>query len=173
MDDHTVVRTGLRLLLEAEPDLAIVGEAGNGRELLAQLPTTPTDVVLLNNNMPGLDGPTTARQLRAQYPAVQVLALSMHDQEEYIYQMLDTGAKGYLLKSAGLAKISTGIRTVAAGSSCARPPAWLPCTSCATASPSRAVPPIRHRTTFLGASWKFYASSRKVLRRALLRRSST
>jgi DNA-binding NarL/FixJ family response regulator len=92
-----------------------VGEASNGLELLAQLPTTPTDVVLLDVNMPGLDGPSTARQLQEQYPEVAVLALSMLDREAYIFQMLDAGAKGYILKSTGLEEIIIGIRTVAAG----------------------------------------------------------
>jgi DNA-binding NarL/FixJ family response regulator len=115
VDDHQVVRSGLRLLLEAQPDLDIVGEANNGLELLAQLPTTPTDVVLLDVNMPGLDGPSTARQLQEQYPEVAVLALSMLDREAYIFQMLDAGAKGYILKSTGLEEIVIGIRTVATG----------------------------------------------------------
>ena len=115
VDDHQVVRSGLRLLLDAQPDLDVVGEASNGLELLAQLPTIPTDVVLLDVNMPGLDGPSTARQLREQYPEVAVLALSMLDREAYIFQMLDAGAKGYILKSTGLEEIIVGIRTVAAG----------------------------------------------------------
>lgn len=115
VDDHALVRTGLRLLLAAQPDFTVVGEAGNGLELLAQLPTIPTDVVLLDLNMPEMDGPETARQLRAQYPDVRVLALSMLDREEYIYQMLDAGAQGYLLKSSGMEEITMGIRTVAAG----------------------------------------------------------
>lgn len=115
VDDHQIVRSGLHLLLAAQPDLAIVGEASNGLELLAQLPTTPTDVVLLDLNMPGMDGPATARQLRAHYPAIQVLALSMLDEENYIHQMLDAGASGYILKNTGIAEVIAGIRTVAAG----------------------------------------------------------
>jgi DNA-binding NarL/FixJ family response regulator len=115
VDDHPLVRSGLRLLLAAQPDLDIVGEASNGLELLVQLPTTPTDVVLLDLNMLGMDGPETTRQLQAQYPAVRVLALSMLDKESYIYQMLDAGASGYLLKSTSMEEIVTGIRTVAAG----------------------------------------------------------
>jgi len=115
VDDHALVRAGLRLLLSSQPDLTIVGEAGNGLELLAQLPTTPTDVVLLDLNMPGMDGPETARQLREHYPDVHVLALSMLDQDNYLFQMLDAGAKGYLLKSSPIEEVSAGIRTVAAG----------------------------------------------------------
>jgi DNA-binding NarL/FixJ family response regulator len=115
VDDHHIVRSGLHLLLSAQPDLQIVGEASNGLDLLAQLPTIPTDVVLLDVNMPGMDGPETARQLRVQYPDIRVLALSMLDKENYIFQMLDAGAQGYLLKSSGVDEIITGVRTVAAG----------------------------------------------------------
>lgn len=115
VDDHHIVRSGLHLLLSAQPDLEVVGEASDGLDLLAQLPTTPTDVVLLDVNMPGMDGPETARQLRAQYPEVRVLALTMLDKENHIFQMLDAGAHGYLLKSSGVDEIVTGVRTVAAG----------------------------------------------------------
>jgi DNA-binding NarL/FixJ family response regulator len=115
VDDHHIVRSGLHLLLSAQPDLQIVGEASNGLELLAQLPTTPADVVLLDVNMPGMDGPETARQLHTQYPDIRILALSMLDKESYIFQMLDAGAHGYLLKSSGVDEIITGVRTVAAG----------------------------------------------------------
>ena len=115
VDDHHIVRSGLHLLLSAQPDLQVVGEASDGYDLLAQLPTIPTDVVLLDMNMPGLAGPETARLLRAQYPEVRVLALTMLDKESHIFQMLDAGAHGYLLKSSGVDEIVTGVRTVAAG----------------------------------------------------------
>ena len=115
VDDHHIVRSGLHLLLSAQPDLQIVGEASNGLDLLAQLPTIPADVVLLDVNMPGMDGPETARQLHTQYPDIRILALSMLDKESYIFQMLDAGAHGYLLKSSGVHEIITGLRTVAAG----------------------------------------------------------
>ena len=115
VDDHTVLRSGLRSLLADQPALSVVGEAGNGLELLEQLPNTPTDVVLLDVNMPGMDGPETARQLQEHYPEVQILVLSMLASTEYIFRMLDAGATGYLLKSAGLDEIVHGIRTVAVG----------------------------------------------------------
>jgi DNA-binding NarL/FixJ family response regulator len=115
VDDHHIVRSGLHLLLSAQPDLEIVGEASNGLDLLAQLPSTPADVVLLDVNMPGMDGPETARQLHVHYPAMRILALSMLDKENHIFQMLDAGAHGYLLKSSGVDEIITGLRTVAAG----------------------------------------------------------
>lgn len=115
VDDHQLVRSCLRLLLSEQPDLDIVGEAGNGLELLAQLAATPADVVVLDVNMPGMDGPETARQLRAHHPQVRILALSMLDKESYIFQMLDAGANGYVLKSTDLDEVITGIRAVAAG----------------------------------------------------------
>lgn len=115
VDDHHIVRSGLHLLLSAQPDLEIVGEASNGLDLLDQLPTTPADIVLLDVNMPGMDGPETARQLCAHYPAVRILALSMLDKENHIFQMLDAGAHGYLLKSSGVDEIISGVRAVAAG----------------------------------------------------------
>ena len=115
VDDHTLVRTGIRALLASYPDIMVVGEASNGQELLDQLPTTPTDVVLLDVNMPVLDGPTVARQLREQYPAMRILALSMQDKEDYIFQMLDAGALGYMLKHVRIEEIVQGIQTVAAG----------------------------------------------------------
>jgi DNA-binding NarL/FixJ family response regulator len=115
VDDHTVVRAGLRLLLTAQPDIEVVGEAGNGQELLAQFPAIPPDIVLLDINMPSMNGPETAHQLRKQHPEVRILALSMLDKEAYIHQMLDAGAQGYVLKSAGTEEILAGIRTVASG----------------------------------------------------------
>ena len=115
VDDHTVLRHGMRLLLTDRPGLSVVGEASNGQELFEQLPTTPADVVLLDVNLPGMDAPTITRQLVAQYPAVQVLVLSMEAGIEHIFRLLDAGAQGYVLKSAGLEEIIHGIRMVADG----------------------------------------------------------
>lgn len=170
VDDHALVRSGLRLLLAAQPDFTIVGEAGNGLELLAQLPTTPTNVVLLDVNMPGMGSPETLRHLQAQYPAVRVLVLSMLDQEAYIFQMLDAGARGYLLKSSSLEEISTGIRTVAAGDqflctalawrSSTRPMAWPKvlsprtyCCKCSSSSGSVASPGSASWASMRAAVW--------------------
>lgn len=115
VDDHTTVREGLRALLATQPDVQVVSEASNGLELLAQLPTTPADVVLLDFNMPGMNGVETARQLKEHHPTVRVLALSMLDDERYIMEMLAAGALGYVLKSDSLAEIVQGIQAVAAG----------------------------------------------------------
>ncbi|MGI4862497.1 MAG: response regulator transcription factor [Janthinobacterium lividum] len=115
VDDHAVLRNGLRAILGQEPGIEVVGEAANGQELLDQLPTTPTDVVLLDMNMPLLDGIATAQRLHAEYPQVRVLMLSMVDQPRSIGQAFAAGAHGYLLKNADKSEILTAIQTVAAG----------------------------------------------------------
>jgi DNA-binding NarL/FixJ family response regulator len=115
VDDHAVLRYGLQCLLAAHPGLQVVGEASSGQELLDKLPVTPTDVVLLDCHMPGLDGATTALQLQLHYPAVRVLVLTMSNSEASVRQMLDAGALGYVLKNANVQEIVHGIRTVAAG----------------------------------------------------------
>jgi DNA-binding NarL/FixJ family response regulator len=115
VDDHTVLREGLRNLLAHEPDLAVVGEAGNGQELLDQLPSTPTDVVLLDLHMPGLNGLATTQRLREEFPEVRVLILSMEAHELSIGQVLQAGALGYVLKNADRGEIVVAIEAVAAG----------------------------------------------------------
>lgn len=115
VDDHTIVRDGLRALLANEPEIEVVGEAGNGQELLDQLPTTPADVILLDANMPVLDGLATTLRLRTEFPQVRVLILSMLAHERYIGQLFDAGASGYVLKSAEKGEILVAIQTVIAG----------------------------------------------------------
>jgi DNA-binding NarL/FixJ family response regulator len=115
VDDHAVLRHGLRSLFQQDPSLQVVGEAENGEQLLAQLPTTPCDVVLLDLHMPGLDGLATTERLRADYPDVRVVVLSMVDNERAIGQVLAAGASGYVLKNAGHDEIVVAVRTVAAG----------------------------------------------------------
>ena len=115
VDDHTVLRDGLRALFQQEASLQVVGEAENGEQLLAQLPTTPCDVVLLDLHMPGLDGLATTQRLHAEFPDVRVLVLSMADNERSIGQVLAAGAQGYVLKNAGHDEIVVGVRAVAAG----------------------------------------------------------
>lgn len=115
VDDHAVLRRGLRALFQQEASLTVVGEAENGEQLLEQLPATPCDVVLLDLHMPGLDGLATTKRLRAEFPDVQVLVLSMVDNERAIGQVLAAGALGYILKNAGPDEILVAVRTVAAG----------------------------------------------------------
>ncbi|RPD47820.1 DNA-binding response regulator [Hymenobacter sediminis] len=115
VDDHTILREGLRAALSSEPSLTIVGEASNGQELLDQLPTTPADVVLLDINMPVLDGLATTFRLREEYPEVQILILSMLSHERHIGQLLDAGAAGFVLKNVDKAEIILAIQSVASG----------------------------------------------------------
>lgn len=115
VDDHTVLRHGLRALFQQEEELEVVGEAENGEQLLAQLPTTPCDVVMLDLHMPELDGLATTQRLQAEFPNVRVLVLSMADNERAIGQVLDAGASGYVLKNTGRDEILVAVRAVAAG----------------------------------------------------------
>ena len=115
VDDHTVLRDGLRALFQQEASLQVVGEAENGEQLLAQLPATPCDVVLLDLHMPVLDGLATTLRLRAEFPDVRILILSMADHERVVGQVLAAGALGYVLKNAGHDEIVAGVRAVAAG----------------------------------------------------------
>lgn len=114
-DDHAILRDGIRALLSREPDMEVVGEAGNGQVLLELLASTAADVVLMDVNMPVLDGFATMPLLREQYPDVRVLVLSMLDHENYVSRMMQAGALGYVLKSADSSEITYAIRTVAAG----------------------------------------------------------
>ena len=115
VDDHAVLRNGLRALLSQEPEIEVVGNAADGQELLAQLPTTPTDVVLLDMNMPVLDGVATTQRLHAEYPLIRVLMLSMVDQPRSIGQAFAAGAHGYILKNADKNEIVVAIQTVMSG----------------------------------------------------------
>ncbi|MGI4740385.1 MAG: response regulator [Janthinobacterium lividum] len=115
VDDHSLVRGGIRALLGREPSVQVVGEAGHGQALLDQLPTTPTDVVLLDLNMPVLDGLATTLRLQEAFPAVKILVLSMLSHERYIEQLLDAGAHGFALKNDEIGELIVGIQTVAAG----------------------------------------------------------
>ena len=115
VDDHPMLRDGLRVLFQQDPSLQVVGEAENGEQLLAQLPATPCDVVLLDLHMPGLDGLATTLRLHAEFPGVRILILSMADHERAIGQVLAAGASGYVLKNAGHDFFVAGVRAVAAG----------------------------------------------------------
>lgn len=115
VDDHAVLRHGLRAIFQQEPALEVVGEAENGEQLLAQLPTTPCDVVLLDLHMPGLDGLATTQRLHTEFPDVRILILSMVDNERAIGQVLAAGASGYVLKNASHDELLVAVRAVAAG----------------------------------------------------------
>ncbi|HEU4974845.1 MAG TPA: response regulator transcription factor [Baekduia sp.] len=99
-DDHAVVRHGLRLILDAEEDFAVVAEAGDGAEAVETALREPVDLAVLDVAMPKLTGVQAARQLTEQRPDLRVLMLSMHDNEQFFFEALRAGASGYVLKSA-------------------------------------------------------------------------
>jgi len=115
VDDHTIIRDGIKALLKDSKDIVVVGEAGTGKELLAMLPNLDADVVLMDINMPELDGFETTTILREQNSDLKILILSMLDHENYIAKILDAGASGYLLKNTGREEMICGIKIVAAG----------------------------------------------------------
>jgi len=114
-EDHTIVRKGLRALLDDETDIEVVGEAEDGRETVRQVERVHPDVVLMDITMPLLNGVEATRQIKAQYPEVQVLGLTRHENEEYIYQLLRAGASGYVVKQAAPAELVEAIRAVFEG----------------------------------------------------------
>jgi DNA-binding NarL/FixJ family response regulator len=99
-DDHAVVRRGLRMVLDAQPDLVVVAEAGTGLEALAVATSERVDLAVLDVSMPRMTGLQAAAELTRQLPALKVLMLSMYDNEQYVYEALRAGASGYVLKSA-------------------------------------------------------------------------
>ena len=98
-DDHTVVRRGLRLVLEAEPDLEVVAEAADGAEAVQRVASGDVDLAVLDVAMPRMTGLQATREIRRRSPDVRVLILSMHDNEQYLYEALRAGASGYVLKT--------------------------------------------------------------------------
>lgn len=114
-DDHAVVRSGLRLLLEAQPDLAIIGEAENGEEAIRRTAELQPDVVLMDIEMPGMNGIEAARRIKAQSPGTSVLALTMYEDDQYFFEMLRAGASGYVPKRAAPDELASAIRAVSRG----------------------------------------------------------
>ena len=115
VDDHAIIRDGIQSLLREEEDFQVVGEAGDGQQLLALLEHTPADVVVLDLNMPNMDGFHTLVELQTLHPQVRVLVLSMLDHERYVAQALAAGATGYALKNSGRTELLYAITAVAAG----------------------------------------------------------
>lgn len=114
-DDHGVVRAGLRQILASEPELNVVGEAADGNELLAKLGATPADVLLLDVTMPGTRFPTLLADLKARYPALRVLVLSMQPEDQFAERALRDGAAGYLSKERSSQELLEAIRKVVRG----------------------------------------------------------
>ena len=120
-DDHAVVRAGTRELLERQADLNIVGEASNGEEAVRLAHELQPDVVIMDVRMPKMSGVEATRRIKAECPNVRVLILTAHDDDEYVFALLQAGANGYLMKTAEIDEVVKAIRTVADGQSTLAP----------------------------------------------------
>jgi DNA-binding NarL/FixJ family response regulator len=114
-DDHTLVRAGIRSLLEKLPGVAVAGEASDGREVLDLIKAQQPDVVLMDISMPGLNGLQASARIARDFPHVRVIILSRHPNDEYVLQALKSGASGYLLKRAATAELPAALKSVAGG----------------------------------------------------------
>lgn len=114
VDDHAVVRIGTRMLFESEPDIEIIGEAETAGEALDMAPRIKPDVVLMDIGLPDMSGIEAAREIRRLCPNAAIVALTIHEDEEYFFQMLDAGASGYVPKRAAPEELLTAIRAAAA-----------------------------------------------------------
>ncbi len=114
-DDHAVLRSGLRSLLDAEPDIEVIGEAGDGDEAVALVRNLRPAVVVMDLSMPGKGGIAATREIVAGETETRVLVLTMHDDEQYLYHVLEAGGQGYVVKSSADTDLLSAIRTVAHG----------------------------------------------------------
>jgi len=115
VDDHTLFRNGLKMLLDTLPGYEVTGEASNGRDFLDLIAKHDYDIVFLDIEMPEINGIDAARKAIEQKPELKIITLSMYGDEEYYDQMVDAGAKGFLLKNTNLQEVKTAIDTVIAG----------------------------------------------------------
>jgi two-component system response regulator NreC len=114
-DDHTIFRSGLKLLLESEPDFDVVGEANDGQQVVNMTDSLRPDVVLMDIGMPGLNGLEATKRIKDAQPDMKILVLTMHRSDEYFFNMLEAGASGYILKGAATSELLGAIRSVAQG----------------------------------------------------------
>jgi len=114
-DDHAIVREGVRMILAREPDIEVVGEAGDGAQVLDLVGSLRPHVVVMDISMPGMGGIEATQRLKAQHPEIQVLALTMHEDESYVFQLLRAGAAGYVLKRAAAQDLVQAVRAAARG----------------------------------------------------------
>jgi two-component system response regulator NreC len=111
-EDHTIVRKGIRSLLDDQQNIEVVGEAGDGREAIEKVEQLLPDIVLMDNTMPILNGLEATRQIKKRFPEIKVLILTMHTNEEYVFQFLRVGASGYLVKQAAPTELLSAIEAV-------------------------------------------------------------
>ena len=121
VDDHEMVRDGLSVMMEREEDFTVVGEARNGKEAVEKASRLRPDVVLMDLRMPEMNGVEAMRQIRAEQEDVKFLVLTTYDTDEYIFDAIEAGAKGYLLKDASREELFRAVRTVNRGESLIEP----------------------------------------------------
>ena len=121
VDDHLVVREGIKMVLGTDPDLEVVGEASSGEEAVERVQELKPSVVTMEVALPGLSGFDATREIREMDPDVKVLALSMHDSEAYVFQMLQAGAAGYLLKRASAEEVIQAVKAAHRGETVLHP----------------------------------------------------
>jgi two-component system response regulator NreC len=114
-DDHHVLREGIRLLLEKVTDMELVGEAENGGDALAKISQLMPDIVLMDITMPLVNGLEATRQIKQKYPSIKVLILTMHETDQYLSEMLEVGASGYVVKTTTSGELISAIRSVYQG----------------------------------------------------------
>jgi two-component system response regulator NreC len=116
VEDHAIVRQGIRAILEEEADVAVVGETGDGSRALELIELHRPQIVLMDLSLPGLGGIEAIRQIHGRFPGVRVVVLSMHESEEYVFRALRAGAAGYVVKRSTSTELVLALRAVAAGS---------------------------------------------------------
>ncbi|MDX1640306.1 MAG: response regulator transcription factor [Balneolaceae bacterium] len=115
VDDHKIVRDGIKTMLESQQDIEVVSEASNGKEFLEKVDKHLVDLVIMDINMPEMDGITATKELKENHPHVKVLALTMSNDDLHIRQMIQAGASGYIMKSAGRKELRNAIDTIMSG----------------------------------------------------------
>src|SRR5205823_2190885 len=114
-DDHTILRAGLKMMLNAQPDMQVVGEAQDGRQAIAEALRLQPDIVLMDITMPDMNGIEATRRIKKALPDVKVLVLTMHENDEYVFQALRAGASGYMLKEAADTELITALHVIQSG----------------------------------------------------------
>ncbi len=115
VEDHTLLRAGLKALLSQDPDIEIVGEAENGRDAVRMVSSLTPDLVLTDLSMPGMNGIESIVDIKRRYPGIRILVLTIHKTDEYIFEALRAGADGYILKDASYDELRIAIRSVLGG----------------------------------------------------------
>jgi two-component system response regulator NreC len=116
-EDHHIVRAGIKLMIDSQPDMTVIGEAANGDEALAMGLSLAPDIVLMDVTMPGTDTALATQRLKGKNPEIKVLVLTRHDEDGYLNKLISAGADGYMLKQSSLTDVVEAVRTVCSGGS--------------------------------------------------------